>query len=112
LVICFSPLEIIGTRVTMHKDEQESIELFNQLSLDQKGSLAFTRGEFVGDRAIYNAFDIQLYNANGLFIEVCYNPKGNEIVDVRAVTQESVLENYFDLRDLYYNNRNVLPPTK
>ena len=90
----------------------EGISSFNALDLDAKGNLVFTRGEYVSVRTIYNALKIQLYNANGLYVEVHYNPTTNKIVNIQAVTQDHVLEYYIDLRDLYYNDRGLIPPKK
>ncbi|HLP32165.1 MAG TPA: hypothetical protein VK202_01765, partial [Bacteroidia bacterium] len=81
------------------------------LNLDQKVQFLL-RGKLIESRAIYNQSFIELYYVDEVYAEVFYSVYTRVVQKVEFTTEDDVLKNYFDLRELYLANRQVQPPQK
>lgn len=88
------------------------IETFNSLSQDDKADAIFDAGKQLDERAIYNQLHIRLYKLHDFYVEVFYNIKTKRLQRIMTTTEEEVLENYVDLREIYLTNRNLQPPKR
>ncbi len=66
---------------------------FNDLSLNQKGSLLFPNGTYIAVRDYYN-YKVQLYSLWGFYVEVWYHPKLNRIDKIEVLENEKSLNLY------------------
>ncbi len=89
-----------------------NIDTFNALSQDEKADVIFDAGQQLDERAIYNQLYIRLYKLHDFYVEVFYNIKTKRLQRIKTTTEEDVLENYIDLREVYLTNRNLQPPKR
>jgi hypothetical protein len=68
-------------------------ENFNNLSLNKKGEILFSKGSYIAVRNYYN-YKVQLYSLNGFYIEVWYHPKLNSIDKIETLENEKNLNLY------------------
>lgn len=68
-------------------------EEFNKLDLELKMEAINKKAQYAGNRVYYN-HRVNLYTLNGFFVEVHYNPEGNNIEKIEAVTDQQVTKAY------------------
>jgi hypothetical protein len=66
---------------------------FNDLSMDEKGKILFSKGSYIAVRDYYN-YKVQLYGLKGFYVEVWYHPKMNNIDKIEALNDEKSLNLY------------------
>jgi hypothetical protein len=66
---------------------------FNDLSLDEKGKIIFSKGSYIAVRDYYN-YKVQLYGLKGFYVEVWYNPRTNSIDKIETMDNEKSLNLY------------------
>jgi hypothetical protein len=85
-------------------------EAFNKLLLLEKAGVIELKGKFIGERSIYNKSYIKLYQVNEFFVEVFSNVNTDELQQIITTTQDEILYNYIDLREVYLTNKQIKPP--
>ena len=85
-------------------------ETFNKLPLEEKAGVIELEGSFIGERAIYNKSYIKLYQVNEFFVEVFSNVNTDKLQQIITTTQDEILYNYIDLREVYLTNKQIKPP--
>lgn len=83
---------------------------FNNLSLDAKAELVWENSELIDIRAMYNKSYIELFKVPDFYVEIFYDVEKNEIQKISTTTEAEVLENYYDLSEVYLTNAGVRPP--
>jgi|TARA_R100000750_G_scaffold30200_3_gene19204 hypothetical protein len=79
-----------------------SITKYNQLNLNQKGEILFSKGNYIDYRIEYNKYKIALYSLGNFYVEVFYDVHNNEIKRINALENEQDWHGYLDSINLEY----------
>jgi hypothetical protein len=76
-----------------------SLYEYNLLSTEEKAQTLWDKGEFIVSSKSKST-SANLYSLSDFFVDVNYDNKKNEIVDLRSFKSHKLLEPYLDLIDL------------
>ena len=79
-----------------------SISEYNNLTLDQKGEILFTKGDYIDHRVQYHKYKIAIYSLGNFYVEVFYDVHNNEIKRINALENEQDWTGYLESINLDY----------
>lgn len=79
-----------------------SISEYNSLTIDQKGEILFTKGDYIDHRVQYNKYKIVIYSLGNFYVEVFYDVHNNEIKRINALENEQDWTGYLESINLEY----------
>ncbi|MDQ3046856.1 MAG: hypothetical protein M3R27_04850 [Bacteroidota bacterium] len=71
----------------------KTITDYKSLPVNHKAEILWSKGEFI-EAIEYRDYDVSLYAIDGLFVEMFYSVKDNQIEDIRVVEDNSRLKLY------------------
>ena len=75
-------------------------EDFLKLSINQKAEFTWDHGKFIESRAIYNEYDIRLYNCPYFFVEIWVCPHEHQIKKITIPADTILTDIYAEYVDI------------
>ncbi len=76
------------------------IEDFNNLTINERADILWEQSIWIDKRSIYNKYLIELYLMRGLYVEVFIDTNHPRIDNIKAVTEDEVLNTYVCLEQI------------
>lgn len=73
-------------------------EYFNKLDIDERADVLWKDGVYLDNRSIYSSYGINLYNLDGMYVEVYVSVKTDNIDKIEVISAGEAADLFVDDR--------------